>query len=190
MLFTFVQRASLLVVTSTAALACARPDPAATTAPAAAQALATYYVGTTATTSPDGQQAYGPARTIAVRRTVDPARRLVEEHVVHPGEVFVTVLRRRPGDAAVFDATDQNHSFTGTVTFTGPEWAWTGWTYDLAMSDGSGTLRGSGRLTPGSLDTDKTFVGPDGQPRAQIHEHLEEVDEATYTRTRAELSPP
>ena len=51
MLFTFVQRASLLVVTSVAALACARPDPAASTAPSAAQALATYYVGTTATTS-------------------------------------------------------------------------------------------------------------------------------------------
>jgi len=94
-----------------------------------------------------------------------------------------------PPAPAIFDADDQTHSFRGTVTFTGPEWAWTAWTYDLAMSDGSGTLRGNGHLAPGSLDTDKAFVAADGQPRAQIREHLEEVDEATYTRTRAELLP-
>lgn len=189
MLCTFFQKASLVVMASVAALACRGPESPAPVAPAAAQAVATYYVGTTATTSPDGQQAYGPARTIAVRRTVDPAGGRIEELVVHPGEVFVTVLRRRPGDAAIFDADDQNHSFTGTVSFTGPEWAWTAWTYDLAMSDGSGTLTGSGSGGPGSLDTDKLFVAADGQQRARIREHLEEVDEATYTRTRAELAP-
>ncbi|PCC71805.1 hypothetical protein SAMN02745121_03157 [Nannocystis exedens] len=175
----FVRRAAF-VVSAAAAFACKRPEQS--TPPPAV--VATYYVGTTATTSPDGSQPYGPAKTIAVRRTVDPAQGSIEELVVHPGEQFVTLLQRRPGDAAVFAASDRAGGFTGTVTFTGPEWAWTAWTYDIAMTDGSGELQGTGRLGERSLDTDKLFVGPDGQPRARIAEHLEQVDEPTYASAR------
>ncbi|WP_434420357.1 hypothetical protein [Nannocystis pusilla] len=181
----YVHRATFVALAA-AAFACKHPEQS-TPPPAVA---ATYYVGTTATTSPDGAQPYGPAKTIAVRRTVDPARGRIEELVVHPGEQYFTELRRRPGDAAVFTTTDRAGSFTGTVRFTGPEWAWTAWTYDIAMSDGSGKLQGSGRLGTRSLDTDKLFVSPDGQPRARIVEHLEQVDEPTYASARDQLLPP
>lgn len=178
----FVHRAAFVAL-AVAAFACEHPEPS-TPPPGIA---ATYYVGTTATTSPDGAQPYGPAKTVAVRRTVDPAQGSIEELVVHPGEQFFTELQRRPGDAAVFTTRDRAGSFGGTVSFTGPEWAWTAWTYDIAMSDGSGKLQGSGRLGARSLDTDKLFVGPDGQPRARIVEHLEQVDEPTYASTRDRL---
>ncbi|WAS94805.1 hypothetical protein [Nannocystis punicea] len=181
----FAPRAAFAVL-ATVAIACKHSEQS-TPPPAVA---ATYYVGTTTTTSPDGAQPYGPAKTIAVRRTVDSAHDSIEELVVHPGEQFITTLQRRPGDAAVFAAGDRAGSFTGTVTFTGPEWAWTAWTYDIAMTDGSGELQGTGRLTAGSLDTDKLFISPDGQPRARIHEHLEQVDETIYKSTRDQLLPP
>jgi len=162
--------------------------------PAAPPAVASepaprYYLGTTTTTSPDGATAYGPPFPVAVRRTLDPRRGTIDEYVVHPGSTHPTHLRRDPGAGpqAIFTAEDDQRSFTGTITFTGPDWAWTAWTYAITLSDGSGTLRGSGRADARSITTDKLFHGPDGQPRARIRERLDEVDLPTFTRTRDEL---
>ncbi len=159
------------------------------TAPAVRGAEVRYYVGSTTTTSPDGARAYGPASTIAVRRTVDSAAGTIDEHVVHPGRVYPTRLRRSgvAGVEVVFAATDDAGSFAGTVTFAGPDWAWTTWNYEIVLRDGSGTLRGSGRSVGATIDTDKLFVGPDGQPRARIREHLAEVDARTFARAEGEL---
>lgn len=168
--------------------------PAAGSAPAVQEAavhavVVRHYVGTTATSSPDGTQAYGPPHAVAVRRTVDPAAGTITEYVVHPGRVFPTLLIRegaRDG-RVVFRADDEARSFTGTVRFTGPDWAWTAWDYDLVMRDGSGALRGSGRMQGRTIVTDKLFVAPDGQPRARIGERLAEVDAAAFARVEAEL---
>ena len=148
-----------------------------------------YYVGIVTTTSPDGVQAYGPPLTIAVRRTLDVAAATIDEYVVHPGKAYPTRLRRTEvrGARVVFVAEDDARSFSGTVTFAGPDWAWTAWNYDIVLRDGSGSLRGTGLAADRSIDTDKLFIGPDGQPRARIREHLEEVDAPTFTRTRDEL---
>ena len=68
--------------------------PAAGSAPVVQAAVVRHYVGTTTTSSPDGAQAYGPPHAVAVRRTVDPAAGTIAEHVVHPGQVFPTLLTR------------------------------------------------------------------------------------------------
>lgn len=148
-----------------------------------------YYVGTVITTAPDGVQAYGPELKIAARRGLDADAGTIEEYVVHPGKAYPTRLRRTEGsgEGVVFAAEDEARSFSGTVTFTGPDWAWTAWAYDIVLRDGSGSLRGTGRADARSIDTDKLFIGPDGQPRARIREHLERVDAPTFTRTRDEL---
>ena len=71
------------------------------------------------------------------------------------------------------------------MTFSGPEWAWTSWTYDLAISDGSGTLRGSGTLSADGIQTEKMFHAPDGSAQARIVETLTPIDEATYEQLLA-----
>jgi|JI10StandDraft_1071094.scaffolds.fasta_scaffold565675_2 hypothetical protein len=160
-------------------------------APVARSAAVRYYVGSATTTSPDGAHAYGPATTIAARRTIDSAAGTIDEYVVHPGRAFPTHLQRgrAAGSGVVFTATDEADSFSGTVTFAGPDWAWTTWTYDLAMRDGSGTLRGEGRSDGTTIDTDKLFIDRDGQPRARIREHLAEVDARTFARVAQVLAP-
>jgi hypothetical protein len=176
---------ALLVILAPGCLTLASPA----VAPAARSSVVRYYVGSATTTSPDGAQAYGPAITIAARRTVDSAAGTIDEYVVHPGRAFPTRLRRGRdvGSSVAFTATDEADSFSGTVTFAGPDWAWTTWTYDLSMRDGSGTLCGEGRSDGATIDTDKLFVGPDGQPRARIREHLAEVDASTFARAESEL---
>lgn len=168
--------------------------PAAGSAPAVVQAVVQaavvrHYVGTTSTSSPDGAQAYGPPHAVAVRRTVDPAAGTIAEYVVHPGRVFPTLLIRegaRDG-RVVFRAGDEARSFAGTVSFAGPDWLWTAWDYDLVLSDGSGALRGSGRMEGRTIVTDKLFLGPDGLGRARIRELLAEVDAAAFARAEAAL---
>lgn len=146
-----------------------------------------YYEGTSTTTSPDGATPYGPPVAVLVRRQVDPAAQRIEEHVINEGRAFPTTLRQTQGEE--FSASDEGETFHGTVTFSGPDWAWTSWTYDLTMSDGSGTLRGSGTLSAEGIDTEKMFHGPDGSAQALIVEHLRPIDEATYERMLSEATP-
>ncbi len=184
--------ASLLL---TIAAGCA-PTAPPTAAPAAqqTQTQTRFYVGTMTTTSPDGAQAYGPPQEIAARRTLDRRAETIDEYVVHPGRAYPTRLRRsgEDGTMVVFSAEDEARSFSGTVSFEGPEWAWTAWTYDLLLTDGTGTLHGSGSLSAHTIETDKLFVDADGRPQARIGERLEEVDQATFTRKRDALlaAPP
>jgi hypothetical protein len=72
-------------------------------------------------------------------------------------------------------------SFTGTLTFTGEPWAWTGWTYDLAMADGSGTIDGSAALTAEGLSADKRFPDASGTVLALIIDDLVVVDASELT---------
>jgi hypothetical protein len=148
-----------------------------------------FYVGTSTTTSPDGSTPYGPPVTVIARRTVDPDDGTIRELVVHPGRTFPTTLERVPGTND-FHASDEAGSFTGTLTFSGREWAWDAWSYDISMTDGSGALRGRGTRTKVGMDTDKTFFDPSGEPRARMREHFDRVDEATFEAKRAELLAP
>lgn len=147
----------------------------------------TYFEGTSVTSSPDGATAYGPPTAVLVRRTVDPTARTIEEYVVHPGEAFPTTMRQL--DGAVFSARDAAGSFSGSLTYEGPAWAFTGWDYDLAMTDGSGKIVGHGAATAGAITTDKRFVDPSGTLRARIREDLRAIDEARYRARVAELLP-
>jgi hypothetical protein len=142
------------------------------------------------TTSPDGETPYGPPKTVVARRTVSPSEGTISEYVVHPGEEHPSTLTR-VGDTNVFRAEDEANTFEGTVTFEGPEWEWTRWTYDIEMSDGSGSVTGTGRLDGNGMETEKVFSGPDGAPVARITEHLEQIDNETCdTRSREVLQTP
>lgn len=152
--------------------------------------VVTCYEGTTTVTSPDGATPYGAPAPVVVRRTVSPSEGTISEHVVSPGEEHPTTLTR-VDDSNVFQATDDGNTFSGTLTFEGPEWEWTSWTYDISMTDGSGALRGTGRLEGNVMENEKIFAGPEGDPQARITEHLEQLDHETCeTRLREVLAMP
>lgn len=158
-----------------------------TTSPASAPE-AVFYVGTSVTTSPDESNTFGPPKTVAVRRTIDPQRRRIDELVVQSKRTIPTTLTWESGtEHAIFRATDDSASFTGTLTFDGKAWAWDAWTYDITMADGSGRIRGTGTRSPNGMETDKTFADPSGAPRARIKDHLRRVDAAAFEEARAKL---
>jgi hypothetical protein len=95
----------------------------------------------------------------------------------------------RSAATSTFEASDAARSFTGKIVFTGREWVWDAWTYEIAMSDGSGTLRGEGKRTADAITTTKTFFSSDGKPKARIVDQLERVDEKAFEAARATLLP-
>ncbi len=139
--------------------------------------VTTHYAGTTQVHSPDGTTPYGPPKQALVVRTVDGVSGTITEVVLDEGKTRSTTLTRTDV-ANVFQASDAEKSFSGTVTFTGTAPDWTGWTYALTMSDGSGRIEGSATIDATSLRTQKTFVSADGQPRARITDTLLKVSQA------------
>ncbi len=156
------------------AVACA----AAPAAPAAAPSTQ-HYAGSLQVTSPDGATPYGPSRASLVARVVDPAARTVVERVLDEGKLRTATLRQ-VGDTPVFEATDDEGSFGGTLTFAGDPWAPAGWTYALSMTDGSGRIEGHATLDGAGIRIEKHFVGPDGARKARITEVLQPITAEAY----------
>ncbi len=103
-----------------------------------------YFYGPVVYTSAEGGRGVGNASSL-VQRIVRPGSAEIEEYVLQPasqtGERAVDHVAklRRIGDSAKFAAIDAESTFSGTMTFVGPEWAYTSWTYELVLSAG-GTL--------------------------------------------------
>jgi hypothetical protein len=129
-----------------------------------------YYTGTYATTSPDGKTPFGPPIAIVAKRTLQKDKNLILEVLDMPKKHFEVILTRTKGGS--FTGTDQEKSWTGLIVYFGPEWKWNEWTYDIKLSDGSGTLKGKGSLTAGILKTEKIFYDLKGTPQARILETL------------------
>ena len=142
------------------------------------KAVTTYYTGTTEMAPPDSKEPRMP-RPYIVERTVNPEEHTLIEKVLVHGTMTATTMTAT-ADPNVFTATDENKSFTGTITYKGPAWAWTSWHYDLKMSDGSGTIAGDATITDGNIDTVKDFASPDGIVRMVIKDHIKPVDESQF----------
>ena len=89
-----------------------------------------------------------------------------------------------PG-SAIFKASDKTDSFSGELSFDGEEWNWDRWTYNIAMSDGSGTITGAGTLDERGITTEKQFSSPDGVVRVVIKESLGRISEAEFEQYKA-----
>lgn len=165
---------------STGAETDAKTEAKAAEPPKAPAEETTFYAGTVQLTSPDGATPFGPARQGLARRTVNREQGIIVESVLDAGRLRTTTLTRQ-GETNLFDASDAEKTFSGTVTFTGPAWAWTGWTYSISMTDGSGTIEGSAVIDDSSLRTEKYFVLPDGKKQLRIVDDLKVVTMAEYT---------
>ena len=144
-----------------------------------------YYVGTYATMSPDGKQPYGPPVPVVGKRTLKKAEGIILEVLDLPTKHFEVTLTRTKNNT--FQGTDKGKTWTGTIVYAGDDWQWNSWTYDIRLSDGSGTLKGKGSLHAGKMETDKTFFDPTGAPKALILERLQTATAAEYTAKLAAL---
>jgi hypothetical protein len=117
-----------------------------------------YYAGTMTVSSPDGLKAYGPPKTALVRRTLNPAKGTIVEAVMQD-KLIVATWTLKPGSKTVFDVTDADHTFSGTVTVVGDPWQYSAWDYAINMADGSGAITGRGNWDAAGIHTRKNFVG-------------------------------
>ncbi|MFN3202356.1 MAG: hypothetical protein ACE366_28415 [Bradymonadia bacterium] len=144
-----------------------------------------YLKGELVTTSPDGKRAFGPPVTVLAMRTVDPASGTITEQTRHGVEARTTTLQRQ-GETNTFEATDKAGSFKGTIAFGGADWAMGAATYQISMSDGSGTITGQGTWADKTYVTEKVFSDPKGTPRAKMVERLTLVSKAEYDQAMAQ----
>jgi hypothetical protein len=167
----------------------ARPEPTTTTPVVAVTAGTSHFAGSIQVSSADGATPYGPPKAGLVERIVDASVGTITERVLDEGKIRVATLTRL-GDTQVFEATDVDKSFTGTLTFTGQGWDLTGWTYALTMTDGSGRIEGTAVIDAAGIRTEKFFVSPDGARQVKITENLAPITEEEYQRQLAQALAP
>ena len=126
----------------------------------------------------------------AAKREISNGGALIVETVTEPGrspsapaQTFTTRITRR-GETLVYDAADDEKTFSGTMTFSGP--GLEAWTYDLKIAKG-GALTGTGRLTPEGLSAVKLMTGPD---EVKITDELKTVTREEYAREIEAMRPP
>lgn len=148
-----------------------------------------YYYGAVDHFSPDGKLPYGNTEAAVKREVLDGGARIIET-VTQPGsspsmppEEYVAELKRRK-KTLVYDVSAAGAAFSGTVTFKDP--GLKAWTYDIKLKSG-GMLKGSGRLTPEGIKTEKRFSG--GDRPMLFKESLKPVSEREYTRRVEEMRP-
>ena len=62
----------------------------------------------------------------------------------------------------------------------GDSWSFSGWTYDLSMSDGSGKIAGSAQIDGTGIQTEKYFLAPNGEKLVKIVDQLVPISKAEY----------
>ena len=141
-----------------------------------------YYYGKVMITSADGATPYGPPKFSLVKRTLNRANSTISEFVTQGAESFDTQMTRI-AHGNVFNATDAEGSFKGTLSFSdGEDWLWE---YDITMTDGSGKITGSGTLDDEGIKTEKYFEDKDGNRTVRITEVLNSVTQAEYEQKLA-----
>ncbi len=162
---------------------------AAEPAQAPAQASATYYLGESNVTTPDGKS-LGNLVTL-IKREQFPAQGKIVETMV-----LVSSNRREPATEYVsvwvvegsnFRVKEQSNAFSGKGELTGKSWDWSGWT--IVTQTAAGIIRGHAQRTERGLTIVKELVGPDGVTRAKYTEDHAKIDGGTYELFRTKLLP-
>jgi hypothetical protein len=171
-----------------------------TLAPSAlAVGLVSYYAGNVTYSSEDGSTSYG-GTTSLVKRTVNKGRHEIIEVVLQPpkkigglADEFVTHLTQQK-KSSTFTAFDEGKTFRGSLTYAGPDWKWTHWTYAIEMTaNGEPTgekLTGDGEITPFKLTTSKLLTDANGKPKFLVREDLDRVSPVEYEKLKSEMTKP
>jgi len=139
----------------------------------------TYWTGSVITSSADGSKMFGAPKEGLVKRELDRANGTIIETVWDETKFRVVKLTQQ-GDTNVFDATDDEGTFTGTMEFSPNAWEATSWMYALEMADGSAKIEGKATVTPETIVTEKYIVGPDGERIAKVVDNLVSATQSTF----------
>ena len=149
-----------------------------------------YYRGQAQQLAPDGERPIGSFAT-AVKRVVSPERGVIVETVLQPGRrgglearELGAVLTRVPGTGR-FEVDSESGGFKGAIEFSGVEWNWDRWTYDLRLKDG-GRLKGEGERDREGIRTTKRVFNETGNPVVIVKEDLRVTDAEEYGRLKRE----
>jgi len=135
--------------------------------------------GTFETTSPDGSVTYEAVDVLA-QRTIDSAAGTIVEDTFHGDEPRTTIFTLQPG-TLIFDVTDEDNTFAGTITFESDDWVGSNVTYDLEIfGDYPGSITGTGIWQADTYITDKEFANPMGTIEARTVEVLTVISEEQY----------
>lgn len=151
-----------------------------------------YYYGDVIFFSPDEKTIYGKSVSL-VKRIIDPSNNTITEIVEQPPRdrkqqpINIRTVLTRLGNLNIFSAIDDGHTFSGSLSFSGSEWNWDKWTYEIKMSDGS-KLDGIGFIDAAGLKTQKTFYKPDGKASVKLKENLNTINSAEYDIRHKEIS--
>ncbi len=139
-----------------------------------------YLQGTFETTSPDGGMTYEAVDVLA-KKTIDSAAGTIVEYTLHGDEFRTTFFTQRPG-TLIFDVTDEENTFSGTMTYEADDWATSDVTYDLEIfGQYPGTITGSGVWEADTYITDKVFTNSSGTVEARTTEVLTLIGEDEYS---------
>ena len=140
-----------------------------------------YYFGEVVTTSPDGTIPFGPAKTSLVKRIISEKSKTITESVKQDGQLFDTELKQ-VNESNKFSVSDKSDSFDGFITFSGENWKWNNWTYDINMKNKSGKRTGSGGIDSEGIKTEKYFSDSAGVKTVRIVEKLNEISSEEYNK--------
>jgi hypothetical protein len=150
-----------------------------------------YYFGDVKHFAPDGAKVLWKTTSL-VKRVLDPSQNTIMETVTQPPRapnspaVEFTMIGTRVGNTNTFSVTAPDHSYSGAMTYSGPDWKWSHWSYDLTMKTGE-KIAGGGSVTGEGVKITKLWLGPGGELTRLIQEDLKPISEAKYTRLKAEF---
>lgn len=161
--------------------------------PATNEAQVTYYYGLVTYYFPDGKTVLGSSHSL-VKRTIDPSKKLILELVSQASlkdstnvENYETIFSQVDLGSS-FTVEDTGKTFSGVIKFSGEDWKWTAWDYNLTLSDGE-KLTGNGRLDEQGISVRKYISRADGNLRLFIQELLQPITEEQYNNYRKAMFP-
>lgn len=150
--------------------------------------VVSYYFGEATFLSADGKQVFGKTPSL-VKRVIQPRFQRINETVLQPptnpeqlAQDIETSLVRI-GKSNDFNVTDNGHTFSGVMRFTGTGWNLPTWTYDLKLRSG-GKMVGKGSVGPEGIKTEKVFQG---EHVTMIREDLRPITAEEYARRHQEM---
>lgn len=148
-----------------------------------------YYYGNVRYYAPDGQTPRGQTVSL-VKRTVNPSASQIIEIVTQPDRqspkraTDFKVILSRVGTSNEFSVSGD--TFRGVMAFTGADWNWNAWSYDIELTTG-GFLRGSGTISCSGIDTNKEIQDQAHNTVLRMVEELRPISASEYERMKKAL---
>lgn len=127
-----------------------------------------------------------------IKRVVSPIDETVVEYQAtanedhtKPGRQFLVRMKRIAGGSR-FEVEEESGAFEGQIEMKGPDWNWTGWVYDIKVSNGM-FLEGSAKISASGINTYKYLLKPNRNLHGHMRETLKPISEKEYLEHRLEI---